>query len=277
MSSRSVLEFASPVCRIGAALVFCALTIAFGTKEATSATVSFQTESNGAALFIGGPIVSGDFSEVRNTVSDLNTRGLVVFKVYLNSPGGNVEEAIRIGRYLREIRAATVAPEKTDEPYICASACSLIWVGGIYRIGRVHFHRAFIADEDGTLEFNDWDQALSGSRQDIKTYLSQMRIPVWVDDLLNSVPSTSTRAVDGTDIGVFDPVFEEFVLSKCGSGLSIDETEVLRDLEERENRELDPDPIHIVALRLLREKQDSYIDCGREWLFESQRSAQLGD
>lgn len=266
-----------PLRKLGAGFLVFAFSIFVGANEATSANVSYQTGNTQASLTISGPIAVGDLVKVREAVADLNKRDLVVFRVFLDSPGGNVEEAIRIGRYLRDIRVATVAPEKTDDQHFCASACSLVWFGGVYRIGRVRVHRAFLPDDEGALDFSDWDEVLSGSRENIRTYLSQMRIPDWVDVLLNSVASTSTKAIDGEDIGVFDPIFEEYVLSKCGDGLNSIEVEMLRALEDNEKEGLDPDPVYKIALGLLREKRDAYSACGRRWLNETQRAAQLGD
>jgi hypothetical protein len=60
--------------------------------------------------------------------------------VYLNSPGGMVDPAIRIGQAIRAA-AWTTSVEAGDT---CASACVIIWAGGIHRylLGRLGLHSA---------------------------------------------------------------------------------------------------------------------------------------
>lgn len=61
--------------------------------------------------------------------------------VWLDSPGGDVDAAIIAGLFLREIKARTLVVKGS-----CASACVLIFVGGVQRIlvgGRLGLHRPY--------------------------------------------------------------------------------------------------------------------------------------
>jgi hypothetical protein len=86
----------------------------------------------------------------------------------LLSPGGSISEAIEIGRLVQRNLISTMAPvslgatkvlftpagsvmPKEDPAYckgpdcICASACFLIWVGGIERSGNaIGLHRPYL-------------------------------------------------------------------------------------------------------------------------------------
>src|SRR5271157_2792355 len=81
-----------------------------------------KLSSSGEAIVLFGEIDSGDaaqFAQILPQSSD--TPHPVIF---LNSPGGKVIEAIRIGEMIRQrgIYTAVVGGS------MCASACSLIWV-----------------------------------------------------------------------------------------------------------------------------------------------------
>ena len=109
-------------------------------------------------FFLVGPIVAGDFERfkaaLRKAPDDLAT-------INLRLPGGNVIEALQIGRLIRPLYLDTGAPLSPQAgPYakhncssdhasvrqkgmcLCASACFLIWAGGMTPFGdHVYLHR----------------------------------------------------------------------------------------------------------------------------------------
>ena len=115
------------------------------------------TSSTCRSGFLFGPIQKGDYEQVR-TLYGQNHPFFVQF--ILASPGGDVAEAIKIGRFLREYLVRAVAPIHTkwpggtetsmlpaDEPQcnlrhecICVGACALIWFGAVDRVGSVGLH-----------------------------------------------------------------------------------------------------------------------------------------
>ena len=60
---------------------------------------------------------------------EIDKRGGYVKTVVLHSPGGSVQDALKIGRLIREKKFAT---EVEDGRY-CASSCPLIFAGGVER------------------------------------------------------------------------------------------------------------------------------------------------
>jgi hypothetical protein len=126
--------------------------------------VSYATCIGG---FLRGQISKGDYEKV---ATFLKAHLPFVSNFSLASPGGDVDEALKIGRLFRKYLIATVAPvnehfEATglvhdDVPFlssgsrdlcrgqdcICASACALIWMGGTFRTGTVGLHRPRIVD-----------------------------------------------------------------------------------------------------------------------------------
>jgi hypothetical protein len=104
-----------------------------------------------------GQIVGGDYENVVRLFRDSHP---VLRKFSLISPGGSVEEAIRIGRLFRKYTVAASAPFKLlsgsfqalgphaatqlcvgNAECMCASACALIWFGAVDRWGTVGLHR----------------------------------------------------------------------------------------------------------------------------------------
>lgn len=94
----------------------------------------------GEYLLVNGAIAPGDAQRFE---AYLATLGEIEVPVALNSPGGTVEEALRIGRILREQEANTaILPGMA-----CVSACPYILAGGIARVvsrqGAVGLHQHY--------------------------------------------------------------------------------------------------------------------------------------
>ncbi len=91
------------------------------------------------ALMIEGPIIEGD----QYRFDQVWAANPSVQAVILNSPGGLILPAIRIGETIRRGGLATVVMPGE----LCASACGDIWLAGIHRIlpegARVGFHGVY--------------------------------------------------------------------------------------------------------------------------------------
>ena len=112
---------------------------------ASAADVRLAQTTSGAPLggvTIEGRIASGDFVKFAALV--LATPGANV--VWLASPGGNLSEALRIGRLIRQLALEVRAPVDRAHPLVhledadnntCASACFFLYVAGVSRQGSV--------------------------------------------------------------------------------------------------------------------------------------------
>ncbi|MEH6741554.1 MAG: hypothetical protein V7695_23815 [Sulfitobacter sp.] len=121
-------------------------------------------------IYFDGTITSGlgdQFKEI------LESEGPAV---YLNSPGGDLEEALKIGRLIRKSGKSTIIgsldgvqrsdflsrPESMPTEGICESACAYIFMGGAERdlgSGKLGLHRFFSTERGLT---SDEAQFLSG-------------------------------------------------------------------------------------------------------------------
>lgn len=96
-------------------------------------------EVNQSTVTIDGAIEFGDFDVFKS-----KTRFLSQTTVVLRSDGGSLVPAIKIGELIRLKGFATYVQE------YCASACTLIWLGGTQRYmfatARIGFHAAYNGD-----------------------------------------------------------------------------------------------------------------------------------
>lgn len=94
--------------------------------DATVFTITPQeTEGEGARLFLSGPLAEGDAARLEDALD----AAAPPVTVALHSPGGNVSEALVMGRMLREREVATLVPSGAA----CLSACPFVFAGGTDR------------------------------------------------------------------------------------------------------------------------------------------------
>jgi hypothetical protein len=153
------------------------------------------------SILLRGKIVPGDYGKVRSLID------AGAMKIYLISPGGDLMEAMKIGRLLRDHLMSTQAPSfirpgsvgsvltgggaggwlmrpgggdycsGRHRECICASACFFVWTGGIERAGAaVGLHRpSFYSDYQGTASTAElqYENGINTARD----YLEEMEVP----------------------------------------------------------------------------------------------------
>ena len=197
-------------------------------------------------LILEGKIVSGDYERLRNFLGTKSNFDKISGGVFLASQGGNVVEAMKMGRLIRTLRLSTDAPsgpaagiprfgESLIQPYnlvnpranyLCASACFFVYVAGIYRhlswAGRLGVHRPTISEGIANLPESD-DAKKSATwfiHETVKNYLKDMDVPDKYADLIYSVPPTKVRWITqnefDSDLEGFIPELSEWVGANCG-------------------------------------------------------------
>lgn len=138
--------------------------------------MTFELGPNGRLAAVGTitPGTSQAFAQ------EIAKRGAYVKTVVLESPGGSVQDALAMGRLIREKGLST----EVDAGRYCASSCPLVFAGGIERRARtgsaIGVHQvAAIGDEVGGATGMDQAQRVSARCQ---TYLREMGVDlqVWV-------------------------------------------------------------------------------------------------
>ena len=124
---------------------FCLLMAA--APMATAASIQAQDLGGSNAVVIAGDIDPTDDREFARVVESLKDP-----MVFLSSRGGSVVAAINIGKFVRMRGWSTVVAE--DQ--LCASACGLIWLGGVNRFmartAHIGFHAAYRVEGESQVE-----------------------------------------------------------------------------------------------------------------------------
>lgn len=112
--------------------------------------------------------------------------------IYLNSPGGDVREALRFAA-LFEATLAKTGIRKGDS---CASACFLIWSTGVQRVnsGRIGVHRISLVAP--SVDIRATSAAIAPTAVDIEALLVRSGIPRRVIDKMNETAPSSVFWID---------------------------------------------------------------------------------
>jgi hypothetical protein len=131
--------------------------------SALAATFHFTpcgSHQNCFTIGIVGELQAGDGDTF---AMQLALRKIDVAVVSLDSPGGNLVAGINIGRIIRTKGYETFVANGRQ----CASACGLIWLAGVRRLGernaRIGFHAAFITNRYGYAVEKGMGNALVGA------------------------------------------------------------------------------------------------------------------
>lgn len=136
--------------------------------------------------------------------------------VWLDSLGGDVETAIKIGRLVRASHAATTIVGE------CASACVLIYAGGAVRHiginGSLVIHRPYLAGM-GTNNASDIKTQYLRMRTEVTGYLKEMNVSSELFDLMQNIPPAEQRTLSESEakaLGLVetDPIEEELQVNK---------------------------------------------------------------
>ena len=134
----------------------------------------------GGVLMLSGTIVPGAATRFAD---EIGRRGDYVETVALNSPGGSVEDALVIGRLIRENGYDTAVGDGA----LCGSSCPLVLAGGVERIvsdnAAVGVHQIYAGaggDQIGSAQAMSDAQSVTAR---IARYLEEMGIDplVWIN------------------------------------------------------------------------------------------------
>jgi hypothetical protein len=110
---------------------------------------------------------------------EIDKRGGYIKTVVLNSTGGSVQDAVAIGRLIREKKFSTTVESEN----LCASSCPLVFAGGVERRAgekaAIGVHQVFSPTDN--LAANNMDQAQRISA-DCQKYLVEMGVDprLWI-------------------------------------------------------------------------------------------------
>jgi len=177
------------------------------------------------SVFMKGQIEVGDADKFARILRDYHP---FLVTVFLQSPGGSVEEALKIGRLIRSHLIATdqsVVPwcaygssSPDCEQQHCSSACFFIWSAGIFRRGtKIGLHRPTSTGLVGMTP----EGASAWYRQilkEIDAYLREMEVPPRFFQIMTSTTSAGVRLLSSSEIeSLWEvPSIDEWLTAECG-------------------------------------------------------------
>lgn len=215
---------------VHAALVCAAL----ATGSSFAAEIECVEEADSATIHIRGLLNKGDAAIFERCAQRIFSKGKIYTGVILNSKGGMVSEAMRIGRELRKRKlSAWVTDEKE-----CLSACVFILAGATERVayGRIGIHRPYFTKPPE----KSYDATFKAMLKDAKAYFSEMNIPEVLAEDMFSIRPDEMRVLDKQALNAYrlsgdDMAFsEEREMAKAESlGMSRQEYMMRKDIESK--------------------------------------------
>ncbi len=204
-------------------IVLCLQTVSAHALEYSYSTVNpfngsfYEYES----VLLNGEIKRGDYDKLLNFVQqDIfryeNSRGIV-----LSSPGGDIEEAIKIARFVKNTYKEAFVGQYAGK---CISACFFIYASAIERLGDfrkvIGIHRPYIDPSYmKAMSLRDAELYQKNILNVARQYLQDMDVPTRIIDIMFQNASTEVHWLTQNDldeVGLRLPWYEQFLISKCG-------------------------------------------------------------
>jgi len=139
-------------------------------------------------------------------------RPVRVGQIYLNSNGGNLLEAMKVGRVIRNNLMSVLV---TDDS-VCYSACVIALLGGVVRIpfGPVGIHSFYSSEFVGAENFASSSKKYNEIAESVTGYMREMRVPTALLDEMMKVSHKSIKILDFDEMERFgviglDPVYQQ--------------------------------------------------------------------
>lgn len=179
---------------------------------------------DGCILRMAGEIVPHDLSSVKAALSSSKCPRGGRIDVVIESNGGDVETAMKIGRLLR-------AKELSISTNTCVSACNLIAFGAVSRIisGPFGIHRPFAIDS--SYDYKKSNAEYQRISEMLAAYLSEMNIDPSISQMmLNTSPENirwlTYSELKRLNIAGMDPAYHDKQVSRMAKEYGISKSEM---------------------------------------------------
>jgi len=164
-------------------------------------------------LLVEGRFVPGDAQRLRRGVEAIGRDSRVYLcGVLFDSPGGDLYEAMSMGRYIRSQRLATRVRLQAR----CYSACVFAFVGGVVRLpeGWMGIHAFHAPALLGNGDYEMTEALYTRTGHDVARYLSEMRVSLLLLDRMHTIRHADIvilRASELRTLGIagIDPVHDQ--------------------------------------------------------------------
>jgi hypothetical protein len=159
--------------------------------------------------------------------------------IYVGSPGGDVDAAMKIGQIIRENEWTVTVPLNSE----CLSSCALIYIAGVSRInvGLIGLHRPYFSS--APLSRQAIEREVPLMLQKIKDYVHSMGVTdLFYQEMVNAEPS-NIRLYSRDEIKKLvpdtDPTYDEITTSYQARRYGID-TATMRHREQDADNKCTP-------------------------------------
>jgi hypothetical protein len=153
-------------------------------------------------------------------VADVLKKPVHPFSVVLDSPGGSISAAMKIGRLLgRETMGATIALKRPPDEGLCASACVLIYAGATHRSFNEYFsklgiHRPYLEVPPLETSTDRIQEVYRQTLQDVRAYMREMNVSERLAEAMFRIEPEKVRfltekAAEDYGLTAWDPVYNE--------------------------------------------------------------------
>jgi ATP-dependent protease ClpP protease subunit len=176
-------------------------------------------EGDVAFVLMRGEIKPGDYNKLIRFSIGKNI-DLLASSFILASPGGDIAEALAIGRLIKDLYAPVMVGPQFGP---CASACFIIFASAVDRTslaGLIGIHRPYVAPaRSRALTLTQAEREEAQALLDAEKYLHALRVPNGIIDEMFAKASTDIHWLSDAELeqlGFRPPWYEEVLVARCG-------------------------------------------------------------
>jgi len=205
-------------------------------QSAFCADLLLKNNSNDCyhTMRINGEIRKGDGEKIINqinyVVKERKCKPSMV-NLEINSIGGDVDESLKLGRFIRDSEYSTSLPD--DLSGKCYSSCVFIFAGGVEKTsftGEIGIHRTYFSALNDGLTSSQIKALRMRRIEIIKEYFNYVDIPISLIDLMMSIEPTEIRILTIEEKNLYrlqgtDATYEEKINARNASQFNMTSSE----------------------------------------------------
>lgn len=162
--------------------------------NAFAPAVAADISAHQQGVLIKGPIQKGDYAKIVQFVRHPDNYGRFARSVFLDSPGGDFDETVKIARLLEKSYAAThVVPGAR-----CFSACFILWMSGVSRhvpsSASLGVHRINVKVNGQTMD--PTSERFASIARSVESYMAALGTPRTILDKMNATASANMFVIN---------------------------------------------------------------------------------
>jgi hypothetical protein len=194
------------------------LTLSSSFAHCAEFVIEHGAKEYGLGISIRGQINQGDFDRFKLFLLEDDALKGYANHVWLNSPGGDVVEAMRFAELFDKSSASVnVGPYSK-----CYSACVFMFAGGnsrtVFPLGELGVHRLVLKSED--VAYAREKTIVVQASEDVYTFLIRQGMPQDVVAKMRDTPASEIFVFDFFDLrgrrSLDNPVYVDIVEKRCG-------------------------------------------------------------